>query len=37
VPEIGSVQAAAQSMGVELAMFNVSAVSEFATTFAAIA
>jgi len=37
VPEIGSVQAAAQSMGVELAMFNVSAVSEFATTFEAIA
>jgi putative ABC transport system substrate-binding protein len=37
VPEIGSVQAAAQLMGVELAMFNVSAVSEFPTTFAAIA
>ena len=27
VPEIGTVQAAAQSMGVELAMFNVSAAS----------
>ena len=37
VPEIGTVQAAAQSMGVELAMFNVSAVSEFDATFAAIA
>src|SRR5690242_15903179 len=37
VPEIGTVQAAAQSMGVELAMFNVSAASEFDAAFAAIA
>jgi putative ABC transport system substrate-binding protein len=37
VPEIGTVQAAARAMGVELAMFNVSTVSEFAATFAAIA
>src|SRR5262249_40018082 len=36
-PGIGSVQGAAHSVGVELAMFNVSAVSEFATTFEAIA
>jgi putative ABC transport system substrate-binding protein len=37
VPEIGTVQAAARAMGMELAMFNVSTVSEFAATFAAIA
>ena len=37
VPEIGTVQAAAQSMGVELAMFNVSGASELDAAFAAIA
>jgi putative tryptophan/tyrosine transport system substrate-binding protein len=37
VPEIGTVHAAGQSMGLELAMFNVSAANEFDAVFAAIA
>jgi putative tryptophan/tyrosine transport system substrate-binding protein len=37
VPEIGSVQAASRSMGLELAMFSVSSASEFDATFGAIA
>jgi putative ABC transport system substrate-binding protein len=37
VPEIGMVQTAGQSMGLELAMFNASAANEFDAIFAAIA